>query len=269
MPAKTQSTLASSAASATSPLIDEFCSHLRQAETVFLQAKRGKQSLRGNNAYAEKFHTLRVACRQALNRIKAQVASRLSPSQQRSMASIDSMSDLVFHPDTTAPDRRDLRREIEWLVRAELEPLLLPQIPSVVELIPTASVANTRGYLEKTVRQINGCHTFGFLDACLTMLRRFFETLVIEVFEAKGLASRVKDANGNYFMFADLLPVLFNEPQTSLSRTTKRTLEDLCELASNAAHNRRFNTRADHIDPLRTRLAIAAEDLITLWGVRG
>jgi hypothetical protein len=69
-------------------------------------------------------------------------------------------------------------------------------------------------------------------------------------------------------MLGDLLPVLFDEPQTSVSRTTKRTLEDIAELANSSAHNRRFNARYDHLEPLRTRLAIAAEDLITLWGVR-
>ena len=54
------------------------------------------------------------------------------------------------------------------------------------ELFPFDIVKGTRGYVERIVKQVNGCYGKGWYDACAVMSRRLLEVLIIDSFEAKG-----------------------------------------------------------------------------------
>ena len=62
----------------------------------------------------------------------------------------------------------------------------------------------TRGYIEKTVNQINNTYEKGCYDACATMIRRLVETLIIETFETYSIENKIKDKNGDFFYLGDL-----------------------------------------------------------------
>jgi hypothetical protein len=46
---------------------------------------------------------------------------------------------------------------------------------------------------------MNACHASGWRDACAVMMRRLLEIAIIEAFENKGVANKIKDAHDNYF----------------------------------------------------------------------
>src|SRR5690348_1804158 len=71
-------------------------------------------------------------------------------------------------------------------------PEVLPGRSNAV--VPHVLVKGTRGYIERVTTQVNRSYESTCYDACAVMIRRLIETLIIEVFEAKGIADRIKDA---------------------------------------------------------------------------
>lgn len=72
-------------------------------------------------------------------------------------------------------------------------------------ILPAAMVRNTRGYIEKTTNQINGCYEKGWFDGCAVMMRKLMETLIIECFEKYGIDSKIKNDKGDFFYLRDLI----------------------------------------------------------------
>jgi hypothetical protein len=131
-------------------------------------------------------------------------------------------------------------------------------------VISFSLVRNTRGYLERVVHQINGCYDNGWYDACAVMIRRFLEILIIETFEQHGIATKVKNSNGDFFYLSDLINATLAEPSWNLSRNTKNALPKLKEIGDKSAHSRRFNAIRSDIDRIISDLRVTAQELIYL-----
>lgn len=144
-----------------------------------------------------------------------------------------------------------------------------PAVAAPSALLPDELFYGTRGYVEKVVLQINASYAFGLYDCCTVMCRRLLETLIIEVFEHRGNAEILKDGQGNYFMFSGLLAGLYSDNAISLSRETKKGLDDFKKLGDRSAHNRRYNARRNDIDRVRDGMRVGCEDLLHLAGLSG
>lgn len=135
-------------------------------------------------------------------------------------------------------------------------------------VLPKELVAHTRGYIERVVEQINKSFDIELYDCTAVMCRRVLETLIIEVYEAKGEAARIKGADGQFMMFAGLLAVLEKDQTINLSRNGLSGLRDFKSLGDLSAHNRRFNARRPDIERIRDGLRVAVEELVHLAGFR-
>lgn len=137
--------------------------------------------------------------------------------------------------------------------------------PSAEEpVIYFSLVRNTRGYLEQLVHQINGAYANGWYDASAVMIRRLVETLIIEVFEKHGIASKIQNANGDFFYLRDLISVLVAEKTWNLSRNAKAALPRLKDVGDMSAHSRRFIAHRQDIDKLISDLRVVIQELVTL-----
>jgi hypothetical protein len=163
-----------------------------------------------------------------------------------------------------------VKRPTGWQL---LEPGLIALIDAGVDLVPRRSresdsviprelFAGTRGYIEKVVTQINSSYDHELYDCCAVMCRRLCETLIIEVYEAKGRAESIKGKDGNFQMLNGLLSVVGVDAGINLGRNAKRGLESLKDLGDKSAHNRRFNARRTDIDGIRADFRVAAEELL-------
>jgi hypothetical protein len=124
-----------------------------------------------------------------------------------------------------------------------------------------------RKYLEKVVYQLNASYDQGLYDCCAVMCRRLLETLIIEVYEAKGRAAEIKGNDGHFFMFAGLLGFLEKDTQVNPSRNAMKGLRDIKALGDLAAHNRRFVAEQDDINRVRDNLRVASGELLVLAGL--
>ena len=137
--------------------------------------------------------------------------------------------------------------------------------PTSQAVLPHALVQSTRGYLERVVYQINGCYEKGWFDGCAVMMRRLMETLIVECFEAHGIAHKIKDPRSGDFLFlADLVGLALAESTWNLGRNTKRALPNLKTVGDQSAHSRRYNAHREDIDKLIPDFRTACQELIYL-----
>lgn len=140
--------------------------------------------------------------------------------------------------------------------------------PASDSVLPAGLFLDTRGYLENVVEQVNAAYDHALFDCCAVMLRRVAETLIIEVYEHEGREDEIKDANGNYYFFSQLLNHVESDDKLNWSRNTIRGLKDFKRLGDTSAHNRRVNARQNDIDRVRNGLREAAEELLYKSGIK-
>ena len=140
-------------------------------------------------------------------------------------------------------------------------------VPKSDAILPADIFVETRTYLEKVVDQINASYRASLFDCCAVMCRRLLETLIIEVYEAKGIEEALKQGEGHFMMFGGLLGVLEGEKRFTLGRNSVAALRDFKRLGDLSAHNRRFNARQHDIDKVAPSIRVAAEELLHLAGM--
>ncbi len=157
------------------------------------------------------------------------------------------------------------------LIQAELKPL--NTLPSEVAptadqpVLPQSLFINTRGYIEKVGHQVNRCYAATCYDACYVMIRRLLEMLIIECYVHHKREGEVKDADGNFFMLADLITKAVAD-FSRLNRNSKKCLADAKKSGDLSAHGGRYTARREYIDELIVPLRTTVEDLLYEAGLR-
>lgn len=128
-------------------------------------------------------------------------------------------------------------------------------------IIPDAIFKKATNYLKKVVYQINGCFSDGYYDACYVMIRRLFETLIIENYESHNLSNEIKGRNGHFLMLGDLIKKVVNEGRISSSSNTRRHLPKIKLFGDTAAHSRKIILKSHDIERYRDEIRLCAEDL--------
>jgi len=136
------------------------------------------------------------------------------------------------------------------------------------QVLPAAIVRNTRGYLEKTVNQINGSYEHGWYDCCAMASRRLLETVIIETFEARKIEHKIKNTTGDFKQLSDLIGCVLSESGWNLSRNTKRALPRLKSLGDLSAHSRRYTATRPDIDRVISDFRVTIQELLSIAGLK-
>jgi hypothetical protein len=153
-------------------------------------------------------------------------------------------------------------------LRRDAEQASIPNQPTTNEVLPMAVVQGTRGYYERIILQANGCYENRWFDACAVMVRRFVETLIIEVYEKAGRADEIKRLDDNFLMLSGLVDHILADRVFNLSRETKAGLPLSKALGDRSAHNRRYMATKADIDRVLTTFRVMADELLHLAGFR-
>lgn len=130
-------------------------------------------------------------------------------------------------------------------------------------LFPLAIFDNTRGYLVDFSKEASCCYDLGLFTSCLFMLRKITETLIIELYESKGIQSKIKNTKGDYLQLSDLIASVTNEPSWKLTKIVKENLPKIKLLADSSVHSKRFSAKQPDIDGIKTNVRITFEELIS------
>jgi hypothetical protein len=162
-----------------------------------------------------------------------------------------------------------LKRGIGYIlfaaVRAEIDKQLEKpiEIKASNSLYPISIFENTKGYLIQFANEACSCYDLGLYNSCLFMLRKITETLIIELYESKGIETKIKNANSDYFQLSELIKSVTNEPSWKLTKIVKENLPKIKLLADSSVHSKRFSAKKPDLDGLKTNLRIAFEELIS------
>jgi hypothetical protein len=147
---------------------------------------------------------------------------------------------------------------IERSIKKEFEPE-----PSN-DLFPLSIFDNTRGYLAGFAKEAACAYDYGLYNSCFFMLRKILETLIIELFERKGLETKIKNGNGGYFFLSDLINKLVSETNWHLTKITREDIPKIKKLADSSVHSKRFSAKKTDIENMKTEIRIILQELIDL-----
>jgi len=246
----------SSAAPAEAPPAQRLERFVQDAIAVARKARKHRKNLEGDNFYANKLAALRADATNLFREFSSTSAGDTS-------AFAESL-DGVFSPRTPAKQRAALARDMVFSLRTTWKGRTDGAAGGPTEdLFPLSILSQaTRGYLVTVGRQMNGCCSAGWHDACLVMMRRLLEISIIEAFEAKGISEQIKDPNGNYRHLSDLIECAMSGKAMNLSRNTRRALPELRELGHMSAHGRYFNARREDVDRIRRPCRVVIEEFL-------
>ncbi|MEH2146056.1 hypothetical protein, partial [Nostoc sp.] len=195
--------------------------------TISEKALRSKKSLSGRNFYAEKFHIEILE----ISRFESNILLVIESHQIHNLdlAVLRNYISVLKSESAKLPQRtealRKLRLVCHSLILPYIDNLTANSIPATEQVLPLSTVQNTRGYIEKIILQANGCYEHQWYDACSVMIRRFIETLIIEVYEAHGKDFEIKDANGDFLMLRNLIDQILSRACHQLGKLKSELLK--------------------------------------------
>jgi len=240
--------------------IDRLIAMAERAQEVARTAKRNGQSLDGANFYANKMAALRTDATNAFREV-----------DERSLGDASAIAELmesVFAVDAKPKARAQAARDLTHALRTTTAaPPRSSAGKEEAGLFPLVKLQQTRrGYLVRVGRQMNGAYSEGWYDASAVMMRRLLETVIIEAFEAKGLDSKIKNANGDFLMLTDLVNAALAEPW-NLARNVRSNLANLKNAGHTSAHSRRYIAEKSDIDKIESVFREAVEVFLHLAGL--
>lgn len=228
----------------------------KQALAIAKMARKHRQNLARNNFYGNKLAELRADA--------ANVFREMSAKSTGDTTALAELIESVFAASTNSPKRFGSVQELIFALRTTWrEPKSTKSLDVDEGFFPQTILAQAnRGYLSTLGRQMNGCFAAGWYDACAVIMRRLIEISIIEAFEHKGIANKIKGTDDNYFPLSALVAVALAEPSFTLSRKAKKSLPQLRDMGHMAAHGRYFLTTKDDMERVRFGCRIVMEEFL-------
>jgi len=151
---------------------------------------------------------------------------------------------------------RNLKESIEKTLLIELE------LKPTNNLLDLSLLDGTPYYIKKTSEQMNCCYDNGLYDACLVMMRKLIETLIIEAYERYSSASEITDTNGNFYYLSELIPHYLQSNHWTVSRNFEKHIKTIKKFGDLSAHNRRFFAKKTDIDSFKLDLRQCIQEII-------
>lgn len=251
-------------------VIDELLGYCATICDIGKVAGRNRKSLSGHNPYGERFHDAVVA----LSRAEA----RLGPVLEAAGLDGDGAGLVSAHlamlktAKATPRQRGDALKAMQMICQATILPALdrlrANPVPESEQILPLDVVRPTRRkYIERIALQANGCYEHQWYDACSVMIRRLVETVIIELYEAKGREGEIKNGAGEFLMLSGLVDAVLAEKSWNLGREAKKALPEIKALGDRSAHARRYLGTKQDVDKVISGLRVVVEELLHLAGL--
>lgn len=247
--------------------VDQLLGHCATVCDIAKVAARNRKSLKGHNSYSQRFHDAVVA----LARAEARIGTVLAAAGLEADASAKVFDHLgVLKSVAAAPGQRgDALKAMQMICQADvlpaLERLTANPVPESEQVLPLEVVRPTpRKYIERVALQANGCYEHQWYDACSVMIRRLVETVIIELYEAKGKEAEIKNSSGEFLMLSGLVDAVLAEKSWNLGREAKRALPEIKAMGDRAAHARRYLATKHDVDKVISGLRLVVEELLHL-----
>lgn len=232
-----------------------------EAMVLVKKARKQRKSLKGDNFYANK-----------LAQLRADAVNAFRDLSRHSVGDVAAMAEMVegaFSPETAVKERMSTGRELVFSLKTDWpHGGTNKSLKEDAGLFPLNLLTQTgRGYLVTVGRQMNGCFSIGWHDACAVMMRRLLEATIIEAFEAQNLEAVIKDSNGDFLQLTPLVKAALTQSSWNLSKNTKKYLPKLRDLGHRSAHGRYFTAQKSDIEKVEGGFRIVVEEFLRLAGL--
>lgn len=253
-----------------SQIIELFLTQCEEICSITKTAAKNNKSLSGSNFYGNKFHNLVVdISRLEVGIRKLIIAGGLEDCEGEKFSPY---VNTLKSPTVISSKKAEALKQLRLFCKSELlsclESLKANYIPETEQVLPMTVVQNTRGYIERIALQANGCYEHQWYDACAVMIRRLVETLIIQLYEAKGKSAEIQDKDGNFSMLNILVNKITTDTSWNLGRETKGALPLLKSVGDRSAHNRHYLANKADIDKVLPGLRVTVDDLLHLSGLK-
>ena len=253
-------------------ILDALETQCRSICDIAKTASKNSKSLTGENNYGSRFHSAVVAVSKIETNLRPilTAAGAVGNDTQK----LSDLLNILKDPKSALRKRNDALKQLQMVCQATILPALEAlngnPVPKTEQILPLDVVRPTRRkYLERIVTQANGTYENQWYDACGVMIRRLVETLIIELYEAKGRESEIKDCKTTEFMMlSNLVDVLLADKSWNLMRDTKKILPEIKILGDRSAHARRYNTTKVDVEKIIPGLRMVVDDLLHLSGLK-
>ena len=134
------------------------------------------------------------------------------------------------------------------------------------ELVELELLNSCPFYIRKIAKQMSGCYDNKLWDACLVMMRKLYEVLIIECFEKYQSQSEIKNSEGDYYYFGELINKFITSTHWGVSRNLKKNINIIKKYGDLSAHNRRFLARKSDIDSFKIELRQCLQEIVLIIG---
>ena len=142
----------------------------------------------------------------------------------------------------------------------------LEYIASDSEVINENRYCGKRDAITKLIKQINCCYAQHCFDACLVLMRRLFEVLLILAYQHHGIEDEIKDDSGNFRMLEAVVGNAKNNKTLKLSRN-KQHYDRFRNLGNYSAHNLYYVATVKEIDEIKDDYKAMMDELYDKAGL--
>lgn len=245
---------------------DEFVSSLVAYTKLLRAAKRNKSSIATHRFYAPKARASLAYLRKSFLMLKRDYPEERFPRVAFQLAAIEPLISKLIEIFPSDPKEMirlldEVAFKVESDLAAELDaPEASPMLSTSAPFLPNDLIDDRHGVLQKVLWEANRCYDAACYNSCAAMIRRLVESLIIEAFEGRGIADKIKK-DGECLEFGALIGKAAAEPVLRLTRNTKRILPDLKFFGDLGAHNRMALVRKDDLDRLHNQIRASVEEL--------
>ena len=132
------------------------------------------------------------------------------------------------------------------------------------DLIDLSILENAPYYVKRISQQMNSCYDNCLYDACLVMMRKLFETLIIECYERYGSSSEITDLNNCFYYLSDLIPKYLQSSHWRVSRNFDKYIKNVKKYGDLSAHNRRFIAKKTDIDSFKFDMRQCLQEMLLI-----
>lgn len=132
------------------------------------------------------------------------------------------------------------------------------------QIVYFSLVQGTEDYIENLVLQINGCYVNEWYDACMVMLRRLIEVLIIETFEAYDSIGEIKTKRGFFKPLYYLIDDVTTAEKWTVDPNAAMSLDELRQLGNIGAHGRRLSVIYEDVQGVRPDVRKVVQELVRI-----
>ena len=144
-----------------------------------------------------------------------------------------------------------------------------PDEPKLLDgVLPKELAANTRGYIERLVAQINLSYDHSVFDGAAVLMRRLIEVLLVHAYEEHAIDSFIKDQSGQFKSLNKIISDAVSNPTLNLTKPVKACLDKFRKLGNFSAHSIHYNARRNDIEAVILEFRVSVEELLYKGGLK-